>query len=78
MSGVMGACLSQSRNLANGYTVKQVESIEKAQRANQTISNEYLREKKCGEKIKNIYNFLTASKGESLIVPQRDLFPSKD
>ena len=78
MSGVMGACLSQSRNLANGYTVKQVESIEKAQRANQTISNEYLREKKCGEKIKNIYNFLIENNGESLIVPERDLFPSND
>ena len=78
MSGVMGACLAQTRNISNGYTVKQVESIEKAQKANQTISNEYYRKKSCGEKIKNIYNFLTASNGKSLIVPERDLFPSND
>ena len=78
MSSVAGACLSQTRNISNGYTVKQVESIERAQKTNQIINNEYYRDKTCGEKFKNIYNFLTASKGESLIVPQRDLFPSND
>ena len=70
--------MKQTRNIANGYTVKQAHSIEEAMKTEKEISEEYLRKKSCREKINNLYNFFTADPGKSLIVPERDLFPIKN
>ena len=74
LMSVCGTCIKQTYNISNGYTVKQIHSIEDAIKNEKEISNEYFRKKSCGEQIKNLCEFLKAEKGKSLIVPERDLF----
>ena len=78
MTGVFGACCKQTYNILNGYTVKQTHSIEDAIKNEKEISKEYWRKKSCGEQITNYFNFFKAERGESLIVPERDLFQNND
>ena len=71
---------SQTKNIASGYTIKQNMSIQKELLSVTTlhkkkkIGNKYIRKRNCGEKIKNICKFLCAKRGESLIIPKRDLY----
>ena len=71
---VGGAFINQTHNIANGFTVKQLHSIQEAINNDKQINKEYLREKSLGEKIKNLWEFLKDEKGQSLIIPERDLF----
>ena len=75
MTGVFVACTKQTYNILNGYTIKQAHSIDDAIKNEKEISKEYMRKKSCGEQITNYFNFFKAERGESLIVPERDLFP---
>ena len=67
--------------ISSGYTIKQTKSIEEEiidinnNSNRQKIKSEYIRNKTFGEKINNIITFLKAERGESLIVPERDLIP---
>ena len=72
------ACCAQTRNISRGYTVKQLHSIEEAFKNNKDADNRYFKDLTCGEKINNIWQFLTADIGESLIVPERDLIPNRE
>lgn len=75
---LIGACIAQTRNILRGYTVKQVDSIEKMLKAEKGIdSSKYTGNKTCGEQAKNLWSFLKAEKEKSLIVPERDLFSNK-
>ena len=78
LSGVCGAFVSQTYNIARGYTLKQIHSIEDAIQKEKEIDDAYKRKKTCGEKIKNIFAFLAADTGKSLIIPERDFFENKD
>jgi palmitoyltransferase ZDHHC9/14/18 len=79
MSPVLAACCKQTRNISNGLTIKQIDSIQKALKKNEESNiNNYMKEKTCGERIKNICQFLNSEIGDSLIVPERDLFPNKE
>ena len=74
---VGGAFINQTHNIANGFTVKQLHSIQEAINNDKEINKEYLREKSLGEKIKNLWEFLKDEKGQSLIIPERDLFTNE-
>jgi hypothetical protein len=65
-------------NILNGYNVKQIHSIEDGIKKEKEISKEYMRKKSCGEQMTNYFNFFKAERGESLIVPERDLFQNND
>ena len=78
MTGVFVACSKQTYNILNGYTIKQAHSIEDAIKNEKEISKEYMRKKSCGEQINNYFNFLKAERGESLIVPERDLIQTNN
>ena len=75
---VILAFYKQTNNISNGFTLKQIHSIEDALKNKKELSNEYIRPKSCGERIKNILEFLKADIGKSLIVPERDLFSIKE
>ena len=75
---VFNACFKQTRNICEGYTLKQMHSIQEAMKKNQEIKYDYMKKKTCGEKIKNICEFLKFDPGESLIIPERDLFSNKE
>ena len=77
MFSLVGACCAQTRNIFRGYTVKQVDSIEKMAQNNKGINNIYFKNISCGDQLKNMWNFLKAEQGKSLIVPERDLFSNK-
>lgn len=72
------AFCKQTSNISNGYTLKQVHSIEDALKNKKEISDDYMRQKPFGEKIRNMINFFSAERGKSLIIPERDLFPNKE
>ena len=78
LSPVLEACCKQTRNISDGFTIKQIHSIQEAMKSNEGVNNNYLKKKTCGERIKNICDFFKSETGESLIVPERDLFPIKD
>jgi len=78
LTPVFNACFKQTRNICEGYTLKQMYSIQEAMKKNQEIKYDYMKKKTCGEKIKNICEFLKFNPGESLIIPERDLFPNKE
>ena len=61
-------------NISKGYTVKQMHSIAEALKDKKIINNRYNRDISCKEKISNIWKFLMNDNGQSLIVPERDLF----
>ena len=77
LASVSGPCIKQTNNIANGFTLKQIHSIEDAIKNEKEISQEYRRRKTCGEKIKNLCAFFVADPGKSLIVPERDFFENK-
>ena len=68
------ACCNQTRNICRGYTIKQIHSIEETFKNDRSEMNRYNRNLTCGEKIANFCQFLKADIGQSLIVPERDLF----
>ena len=68
----------QNLNICNGVTVKQSKSIKDALNNKEKINDVYIRHKTCGESIKNFFTFLFDDIPESLIVPERDLFPNKN
>ena len=69
---VFTAFLKQTNNISNGYTLKQIHSIEDALKKKQ-ISEDYMRPKPLGEKFSNMIKFFSADRGKSLIIPERDL-----
>ena len=75
---VFMALIKQTNNISNGYTLKQVHSIEDALKNKKEISEDYMRQKPFGEKISNIIKFFSAERGKSLIIPERDLFPNNE
>ena len=75
---VFMAFLKQTNNISNGYTLKQVHSIEDALKNKIEISEDYMRQKPLGERFSNIIKFFSADRGKSLIIPERDLFPNKE
>ena len=74
MMPLLSACYSQTMNISKGYTVKQMHSIAEALKDKKIINNRYNRDISCKEKISNIWKFLMNDNGQSLIVPERDLF----
>ena len=70
---IFSQLFNQTSNIIKGYTEKQVHSIEQAKKIDSKIGEEYLRKRSCGENIRNIFKFLTADIGKSLIIPERDL-----
>jgi len=75
---VLMAFVKQTHNISNGFTLKQVHSIEDALKNNKEISDDYMRKKPLGEKFSNMIKFFSADRGKSLIIPERDLFPNKE
>ena len=75
---VFMALVKQTNNISNGFTLKQVHSIEDALKNKKEISEDYMRQKPFGEKISNMIKFFSADRGKSLIIPERDLFPNKE
>ena len=69
-----GACIAQTGNICQGYTVKQVHSIEQTLKEEKGINKYYLRKISCKEGFNNYWNFLKSDIGKSLIIPERDLF----
>ena len=75
---VVGQFCVQNFNICRGVTVKQSKSIKDALNNKEKVNDEYIRHKTCGESIKNFFTFLFDDIPESLIVPERDLFPNKN
>ena len=75
---VVGQFCVQNCNICRGVTVKQSKSIKDALNNKEKVNDEYIRHKTCGESIKNFFTFLFDDIPESLIVPERDLFPNKN
>ena len=77
MIPLVGACIAQTRNILRGYTVKQVDSIEKMAKEEKGINNKFLKDMTCEERCNNFCKFLKADPGKSLIIPERDLLSNK-
>ena len=75
---VVGQFCVQNCNICRGVTVKQSKSIKDALNNKEKLNDVYIRHKTCGESIKNFCTFLFDDIPESLIVPERDLFPNKN
>ena len=75
---VAGQFCVQNFNICRGVTVKQSKSIKDALNNKEKLNDEYIKHKTCGESIKNFCTFLFDDIPESLIVPERDLFPNKN
>ena len=71
---LMSAWCAQTRNIRKGYTVKQMHSIEEITNK-EKMNNKYIKDLTCGEQFNNLWKFLKADIGESLIIPERDLIP---
>ena len=72
------ALVKQTINISQGYTLKEIHSIQEATLNNKELYKKYFGKKSCKECIKNFYKFFMADTGKSLIIPERDLFPNKD
>ena len=72
------ACCAQTRNISQGFTVKQMHSIEETLKKEKIIDNKYTKNLTCGERIRNLWEFLKSDTGKSLIIPERDLIPNNN
>ena len=72
------ACGAQTRNISQGFTVKQMHSIEETLKKEKIIDNKYTKNLTCGERIRNLWEFLKSDTGKSLIIPERDLIPNNN
>ena len=71
------AFYTESVIIGRGYTLKQMHSIEEAIRDQKSLRERYTKKLTYRESFNNIWEFLTADRGKSLIVPERDLITNK-
>ena len=71
------AFYTESVIIGRGYTLKQMHSIEEAIRDQKSLRERYTKKLTYRESFNNIWEFLTADRGKSLIVPERDLITTK-
>ena len=71
------AFYTESVIIGRGYTLKQMHSIEEAIRDQKSLRERYTKKLTYRETFNNIWQFLIADRGKSLIVPERDLISSK-